>query len=141
MTIGEVASRTGLRASAIRYYEGLGLLPRPSRRAGRRVYDTSIVERLAVIELAKTSGFALKEIRALLARTGGQAPATAWRELASAKGPEIDAQMQRLVLMKDILVKLKRCSCATLEECGRAFIEARAREPRDRRSPPRRARS
>ena len=57
LTIGAVAARTGLRASAIRYYESRGLLPVASRAAGKRVYDASVLARLAVIRLAKTAGF------------------------------------------------------------------------------------
>lgn len=52
LAIGEVAGRAGLRASAIRYYEEQGLLPRPRRRSGKRVYDVSVLDRLALIELS-----------------------------------------------------------------------------------------
>ena len=69
LTIGQVASRTGLRASAIRYYESRGLLPKASRIGGKRVYEGLVLERLAIIELAKTAGFHLDEIRATLVRT------------------------------------------------------------------------
>jgi len=126
LTIGRVAAQTGLRASAIRYYEAQGLLPRPSRTAGRRIYDPSILDRLAVIELAKAAGFRLDEIRAMLSGFGASQPSPAWRTLTSAKGVEIDQQMKRLLLMKHILARLKACRCATLDECGRAFIAGRA---------------
>ena len=49
LTIGQIATRAGVRASAIRYYESRGLLPAASRDAGKRVYDVSVLERLAVI--------------------------------------------------------------------------------------------
>jgi MerR family redox-sensitive transcriptional activator SoxR len=88
LTIGQVASRTGLRASAIRYYEAQGLLPRPSRQAGRRMYSTSILERLAVIELAKTAGFSLADVRALVAAVDAGEAAPAWRKLAPQKRPK-----------------------------------------------------
>ncbi len=105
LTIGQVASRAGLRASAVRYYEAQGLLPAASRRGGKRVYDASILERLAVIALAKMAGFEVHEIR------------------------DLDEQISRLARMKDVLAKLRGCRCATLEECGRAFNRARSKHP------------
>jgi len=127
LTIGQVASRAGLRASAIRYYEAQGLLPKPTRQAGKRIYSTSILERLAVIELAKVAGFELRDIRAMLSEAGVSEPSVAWKKLAAAKGADIDEQMRRLNEMKRVLSKLTACTCATLEECGRAFVEARSK--------------
>ncbi len=59
LTIGQVALKAGLRASAIRYYEAQGLLPPAPRHGGKRVYDASILVRLSAIDLAKTAGFTL----------------------------------------------------------------------------------
>jgi len=129
LTIGQVASRAGLRASAIRYYEARGLLRCAPRKDGKRIYDASILERLAVIELAKTAGFDLDEVRAVLSRVGERQPAAAWRTLAQAKQAEIDGQIRMLARMKDVLAKLTGCTCATLEECGRAFSAARSKQP------------
>jgi MerR family redox-sensitive transcriptional activator SoxR len=128
LTIGQVASRAGLRASAIRYYEAQGLLPTAPRKSGKRIYDASVLERLGVIELAKTAGFDLEEIRALVSR-GGDQPALAWRDLSRAKRTEIDRQIARLARMKDVLERLSKCTCATLGECGRAFNVAHAQQP------------
>src|SRR5262245_49520238 len=100
-TIGQVASRAGLRASAIRCYEAQGLLPTTSREGGKRIYHASIIDRLAVIELAKSAGFELDEIRAILASVGEGQPAPNWRKLIPAKSIEIDAQIRRLARMKD----------------------------------------
>jgi MerR family transcriptional regulator, redox-sensitive transcriptional activator SoxR len=123
LTIGQVSSRTGLRVSAIRYYESLGLLAAPTRIGGKRVFDDSIIERLAVIQLAKAAGFSLHEI-GVLSRVGQGKPAAAWRTLAKAKRREIETEMQRLMLTKYVLTKMSACSCATLRECGRTFLEA-----------------
>jgi MerR family transcriptional regulator, redox-sensitive transcriptional activator SoxR len=60
MTIGEVAKKAGLRASAIRYYEKAGLLPKPVRTGGQRRYEGGILARLAVLERAKDCGFTLR---------------------------------------------------------------------------------
>jgi MerR family redox-sensitive transcriptional activator SoxR len=130
MTIGEVAARSGLRTSAIRYYESQGLLPIAPRSGGKRVYDATILERLAVIDLAKTAGFNLAEIRSVLGVVGGRQPSTAWKTLTKRKRAEIDEQMRMLALMKQVVTSVGRCRCATLEDCGRAFRVARAKYAR-----------
>jgi DNA-binding transcriptional MerR regulator len=66
ITIGEVARRTNVRASAIRYYERVGLLPEPVRVHGRRRYEQEVIGHLALINGAKRAGFTLREIRLLL---------------------------------------------------------------------------
>ncbi len=126
LTIGQVALKAGLRASAIRYYEEQGLLPPPPRRGGKRVYDASILVRLSAIELAKTAGFTLREIHTLVA-SNDERPGRAWKRLTGAKRVELDREMARLALMRTVLEKLDGCSCSTLEDCGRIFEIALAR--------------
>src|SRR5690349_11986056 len=65
LSIGEVARRSGLRTSAIRYYEEAGLLPDPPRANGRRQYDAGVLPRLALIAAAQGMGFTIAEIRTL----------------------------------------------------------------------------
>jgi MerR family redox-sensitive transcriptional activator SoxR len=65
LTISEVARQVGLRASAIRYYEQIGLVPRAERISGQRRYDTTALYRLAVIQSARQLGFTLQEVREL----------------------------------------------------------------------------
>jgi MerR family transcriptional regulator, redox-sensitive transcriptional activator SoxR len=125
LTIGQVALKAGLRASAIRYYEEQGLLPTPPRRGGRRVYDASILVRLSAIELAKTAGFTLREIRTLVA-ANGERPRGVWKRLTGAKRVELDREMARLALMRNVLENLDGCNCSTLEDCGRIFQAALA---------------
>jgi MerR family redox-sensitive transcriptional activator SoxR len=129
LTIGQVASHTGLRASAIRYYESRGLLPKASRIGGKRVYERAVLDRLAIIELAKTAGFHLDEIRATLQHATKAGPAARWKTAARAKQDELDAELKRLMITKYVLVRMSACSCATLEECGRAFLDAVAKHP------------
>ncbi|MCF6196292.1 MAG: MerR family transcriptional regulator, partial [Emcibacter sp.] len=64
--IGEVAKRAGLAASAIRYYEREGLIPRADRKGNARVYGADIFDRLMLIELAKSAGFTIAETRKLV---------------------------------------------------------------------------
>jgi MerR family transcriptional regulator, redox-sensitive transcriptional activator SoxR len=119
MTVGEFAQRAGLRASAVRYYERLGLLPPPPRRGGRRVYGPEAFAQLALLRVARECGFTLEETRRLLL---GFAPTTAasarWRALAESKLKEMDEVIARAQAMKDLLHRLQRCECDTLAECG-----------------------
>lgn len=134
MTIGEVARRTGLRASAIRYYEAEGLLPKPLRVGGKRVFDASIVQRLAVINLAQAAGFSLSEIKAVVSLASASQPAAAWQRLTKMKRAEIEREMRTLALRKRVVDGIARCNCHSLDDCGRAFTAALAKYV-DRRRP------
>lgn len=63
LTIGEVARRAGLRPSALRYYESVGILSPPQRVSGQRRYDATALQRIALIQLAQRAGFTIAEIR------------------------------------------------------------------------------
>src|SRR5580765_1895584 len=91
MSIGAVAAQAGRRPSSIRYYEQIGLLPRPDRVSGRRVYGPETVRTLAVIETGQRAGLTLDEIRDLLAAAsdGNQAAIERLREVALKKLPEV----------------------------------------------------
>ncbi len=121
MTIGEVAVEAGLRASAIRYYEAEGLIPAAHRRHGRRVYNRSDLDRLALIELAKLCGFTVAETKQLLSGfSRATPPGERWRTLASAKIDELDQRLSQIRRMKRVLEAVSRCHCPTLEI--RAFM-------------------
>lgn len=66
LSMGDVAKRAGLQASALRYYEGIGLLPVPRRVNSQRRYQPDVLQRSAVIQFAKTAGFSIAEIQILL---------------------------------------------------------------------------
>ena len=68
LTISEVARQVGLKSSAIRYYEQLGILPPAERVSGQRRYDRTVLYRLAVVQRARQAGFSLDEIRTLCCR-------------------------------------------------------------------------
>ena len=72
LLIGEVARRAGLRPSAIRYYESIGLLPEPARVAGRRRYSPETLRTLSVIAAAQRARLSLSEVRELLAASNGE---------------------------------------------------------------------
>ncbi|MDX1648551.1 MAG: MerR family transcriptional regulator [Myxococcota bacterium] len=128
LRIGQVAARSGIAASAIRYYEREGLLPPPARRGGQRVYPESVLDRLALIDLAKRAGFTVAEMRRLLAGFARRTPpGERWRTLTRSKLAELDARIEEAQRMKRVLATVMRCRCPTLEDCGRAVARAGGR--------------
>lgn len=118
MTIGELSARTGVRPSAIRYYESVGLMRPPGRMNGRRVYDPSIVTQLHVIGEARLLGFTIREIRTLVeASRTGTPLSNRWQTLAARKLPELSALIDRATRMKQMLETGKNCGCVRLEDC------------------------
>ena len=118
LSIGEVAKRAGIQASAVRYYERIGLLPPPERRGGQRRYEPSVVSALAAIGVAKEAGFSLREIKQLLNGLGQDvAPSERWRRLAGEKLRELDALATRIEAMRRLLEEGLQCGCLRLEHC------------------------
>ncbi len=123
MSIGEVARSAGVRPSALRYYEGVGLLPPPERANGRRRYDgellREVLDRLEVVRVAQQAGFTISEIRTLLdGFSEDTPPSERWRLLAQDKLPEVEVLLERALGMKDLLERGLRCECLRLEECS-----------------------
>lgn len=121
MTIGQVAKESGLAASAIRFYERAGVLPKAVRVGGRRQYDPSILERLAVLDRAKACGFSLAETRQLFYGFRQQAPPSErWRTLARRKLIELDETLAKIATTKELL--MRSCECKDFAECGRRVL-------------------
>jgi len=119
LSIGEVARHAGVRTSALRYYESVGLLPAPRRVNGRRRYDSSALPRLALIQQAQQLGLTLSEIRELCLGLDNATPlSTLWRTLAERKLPEVDAQLAHLTQTRSVLELGLGCACVTIEQCG-----------------------
>jgi MerR family transcriptional regulator, redox-sensitive transcriptional activator SoxR len=124
LPIGEVARRSGVAASALRYYERAGLIPRADREGGRRVYDEGVLDRLALIRVAKSAGFRVSEIQTLLRGLAGRTPpGERWRALATRKRAELDARLRELETARRVLGAVARCECPTLDLCARAVRE------------------
>jgi MerR family redox-sensitive transcriptional activator SoxR len=127
LRIGEVAKRTGLRASAIRYYEDLKLITPPGRSGGSRRYDERSVERLELIAFAKDAGFTLVEIRRLVSGfTDGTPASERWHLLAERKLADLDRAAERIEAMRAILKRAIRCGCLDLEECAKRITAAKS---------------
>ncbi len=119
LAIGEVARRAGIRTSAVRYYERIGLLPAPRRVSGRRRYDESTVQMLRLIQLAQSAGFTMAEIQTLLHGFAPDTPPAArWQPLAHKKIEELDALILRAQQMKQVLNTGLNCGCLRLEDCS-----------------------
>jgi MerR family redox-sensitive transcriptional activator SoxR len=114
-----VAAQAGVRTSAIRYYEDVGVLPTAERVAGRRRYTVDVLRRLAIIDVAQRAGFTLDEIRELLGGESGSGSAyESVRGLAERKLPEIQALIERAQAVKKWLEVASACECSTLDVCG-----------------------
>ncbi|KLO31143.1 MerR family transcriptional regulator [Mycolicibacter heraklionensis] len=115
LTIGEVAHRSGVAATTLRYYERIGLLAAPVRVGGQRRYDGAVLARLEVIGLCKTAGFTLDEIQLLFADDAPGRPAS--QALAKAKLAEIDAQLESLSRARAVIEWGMRCTCPSIDAC------------------------
>lgn len=122
LRIGEVAERAGLRKSAIRYYESIGLLSEPERISGQRRYEVGILRRLALIDVSQRAGLSLDEIRELL-EAGSDPVSDQLQEIACRKLPEVEALIARAEAMRDWLKTAESCGCQTIDECGLFDVE------------------
>lgn len=116
LSIGEVAERSGMAASRIRYYETRGLIDPPDRSSGKRRYRPRILRRLAIIDAAQRVGFSLEEIRDLLGSRDGPAHERL-RRLALRKLPEIDQLIVRATTVQQLLQFCGDCRCKSIDEC------------------------
>ena len=129
--IGELARRTGVAASALRFYERIGLLS-PAERAGqRRRYPPSSAERVALIHLCQDAGFTLAEIGRLLA--GMSRGRQDWERLAERKIGELDARIADAQRAKKLITHALECPHHDLLACPhlRSALEAHLQPPGD----------
>lgn len=121
--ISQVAKKFGMRASAVRYYEKIGILPMANRVRGRRLYGEADMRRLAVIQRARQVGFSLQEIRELFSGFRPGTPAWhRWQELSQRKLAELEASLRRIEAMKSLLERMGKCRCDALDECGAGLL-------------------
>ncbi|AGP38169.1 helix-turn-helix domain-containing protein [Sorangium cellulosum] len=116
LDITEVARRSGVPASTLRYYEEKGLIASTGRRGLRRLFAPGVLERLALIGLGQVAGFSLDEIAQMFAPDGRL---RLQRERLTAKAEELDQTIQRLVAMRDGLRHAAACSAPSHMECPR----------------------
>lgn len=131
MDIGEVARRSGVVPSALRFYEERGLIESTARHGLRRQYDDEVLDQLALITLGREAGLTLDEIGRML-QVGGRAKVD--RDLLAARAEEFDEQIRKLTAIRDGLRHAVECRAPDHLECpkfrrlmGLAVLRATAR--------------
>jgi MerR family transcriptional regulator, redox-sensitive transcriptional activator SoxR len=132
LSIGDVAAASGLRPSAIRYYEDAGVLPKPVRVSGKRRYQPDTIDRLMLIRFCSRLGMRLTDIRGLLAFPRGSRAKNDWRRLVDGKLDEIASMITAAQGVQRILRESRDCDCVTLASC-RFLRDQRAKPPPRRR--------
>src|SRR5579871_6529508 len=112
--ITEIARRSGLPASTIRFYEEKGLVASIGRRGLRRLFDPGVLERLALIALGRAAGFSLDEIALMFAANGRP---RINRRMLAAKADELDRTIRELTAMRDSLRHAAACPAQNHMEC------------------------
>ena len=119
LTIGEVAARSGVATSALRFYEEQGLITAERNDSGHRRYPRTVLRRVAFIVFAQRVGLSLEEIGAELARLPpNRAPERAdWARLSGSWTKRIDERIAELERMKTGLASCIGCGCLSLDRC------------------------
>lgn len=120
LTVGQVVARSGFAASAVRYYERLGLLRSTRTVGGQRRYQRNVLRRLAFIRAATNVGLSLDEVAAALATLpGGRTPSRAdWARLSRTWRSRLDDQIDALTALRDGLSSCIGCGCLSLRRCA-----------------------
>jgi MerR family transcriptional regulator, redox-sensitive transcriptional activator SoxR len=120
LTVGEIARRSGFAESAVRYYEGLGLLAATRTSGGQRRFERSTLRRLAFIRAARNIGLSLDEVAAALASLPLQRTPTRadWARLSRGWRQRLDDQIEALRALRDGLDSCIGCGCLSLDKCA-----------------------
>jgi MerR family transcriptional regulator, redox-sensitive transcriptional activator SoxR len=128
LSIGEVAERSGVAASALRYYETRGLIEADRAGSGHRRYPRSVLRRLAFIVFAQRVGLTLREIEETLASLpGDRTPTRAdWSALSTSWRARVDDEIEQLERLKSAMTDCIGCGCLSLDRCALANPDDRA---------------
>lgn len=120
LTIGQLAARSGVAPSALRYYEDQGLIRATRTSGNQRRYQRSTLRRIAFVKSAQRVGLTLEEIaEALRQLPDDRTPTRAdWGRLSREWRPRLDAQIERLERLRDRLDSCIGCGCLSLERCA-----------------------
>lgn len=133
LDIGEVAQRSGLKPSTLRYYEEAGLIASVTRIGLRRQFPAEVLLQLKLIVMGKSAGFSLEEIAGMFGANGvPELP----RELIRTKADAIDRQIRELSALRDTLRHVADCPAPSHLECPtfRRLVEVAGRRGAKRRS-------
>ena len=130
--ISELAKRSGVRASALRFYEEKGLIASTGRRGLKRLFAPSVTERLALIALGRASGFSLDEIAGMLANPDKNGPDID-RAALRAKAADLDRRIEQLTRLREGLAHAADCKVPQLMDCPHFLRLVKAAGQRRRR--------
>ena len=119
LTVGEVASRSGVAVSAIHFYESKGLI-RSVRNAGnQRRFERAELRRIAIIRVAQKAGISLADIKRAFATlpSRGAIAARDWARLSKSWKDDLDARIARLTALRDQLGDCIGCGCLSMKLC------------------------
>ena len=117
LSIGELADKARVRASALRYWEQRGLLPGAHREGGRRMWPATAVRRVALIKMAQRAGFTLAEITQLVTSDTTPSATRQWREMAARKLPELDRHIAQTQALREAVADCLECGCMNFDRC------------------------
>ncbi len=119
LTIGEVAARTGVAPSALRFYETSGLIASDRTDGNQRRYEPATVRRIAFIQAGKAAGIPLREIEAALSTLPRNRSPTRrdWERLSNAWRSDLDTRITMLIALRDRLTGCIGCGCLSLDRC------------------------
>lgn len=130
LTIGDLAARTGLAVSAIRYYESEGLVHPWRNAGGQRRFERADIRRLSFVMIAQKFGFSIARIREVMQRLPDQRTPTAadWRRISTGFRADLEAQIAALEQLRDKLDGCIGCGCLSLKACSLYNSDDLARE-------------
>jgi MerR family redox-sensitive transcriptional activator SoxR len=119
LTIGELASRSGVAPSALRFYEAQGLIGARRTSGNQRRYDRATLRRVALTQAGRAAGISLEEIRAALETLPSQRTPTRrdWERLSHAWRADIDHRIATLQALRDRLTTCIGCGCLSIDRC------------------------
>jgi MerR family transcriptional regulator, redox-sensitive transcriptional activator SoxR len=119
LTIGALATRTGVSASALRFYEDVGLIHSTRSLGGQRRYPRDVIRRVSFVRVAQQVGLSLDEIRTALHSLPDRRTPTErdWQRLSASWRPRLDAQIELLERLRDRLDGCIGCGCLSLRFC------------------------
>jgi MerR family transcriptional regulator, redox-sensitive transcriptional activator SoxR len=128
ISIGDLAARTGVSVSAIRFYEGRGMVTPFRSSGGQRRFLRSDIRRISFVRIAQGLGLSIEEIgQYLAALPQGRTPhARDWEKIGKAMADKLDAQIATLIRMRETLDGCIGCGCLSLKKCALYNPEDRA---------------
>ncbi|UWQ18543.1 redox-sensitive transcriptional activator SoxR [Jannaschia sp. M317] len=119
LSIGQMATRTGLTVSQIRFYEKKGLIAPPRNAGGQRRFPRAELRRLAFIRIAQRLGLSLRRIAAALGPPGDRPPSPAeWAAIAQGMHADLTERIDQMTRLRDMLGGCIGCGCLSMDHCA-----------------------